>query len=140
MIPLLAALLLPAGLADTEEKKIRTVLDDQAAAWNKGDLNGFMAGYWNSPDLSFYSGKDKKKGWDETFNNYKKRYQADGKEMGTLTFSEEEVQILGPEHAVVKGRWKVVMKKEILEGLYTLIMRKTDQGWKIVHDHTSVGS
>jgi len=140
MIPLLAALLLPAALADTEEKKIRTVLDDQAAAWNKGDLNGFMAGYWNSPDLSFYSGKDKKKGWDETFNNYKKRYQADGKEMGTLTFSEEEVQILGPEHAVVKGRWKVVMKKEILEGLYTLIMRKTDQGWKIVHDHTSVGS
>jgi len=140
MIPLLAALLLPAALADTEEKKIRTVLDDQAAAWNKGDLNGFMSGYWNSPDLSFYSGKDKKKGWDETFNNYKKRYQADGKEMGTLTFSEEEVQILGPEHAVVKGRWKVVMKKEILEGLYTLIMRKTDQGWKIVHDHTSVGS
>jgi uncharacterized protein (TIGR02246 family) len=119
------------------EQQIRQVLDDQVAAWNKGDLAGFMAGYWNSKDLTFYSGKDKRQGWEETLQRYKMRYQGEGKEMGTLTFAELEIKLLGDDYAVVKGRWKVVMKKENLEGLFTLIMRKTDKGWKIIHDHTS---
>lgn len=125
----------------SDEKKaetaIREVLDAQVVAWNKGDLPGFMKGYWNSNDLSFYSGKDKKQGWEMTLERYKKRYQGEGKEMGKLTFSELEIQTIGADHAVVKGRWKVEMKKENLDGLFTLIMRKTDDGWRIVHDHTS---
>jgi beta-aspartyl-peptidase (threonine type) len=119
------------------EKEIRQVLDDQVAAWNKGDLAGFMAGYWNSKDLTFYSGRDKQQGWEETLQRYKTRYQGEGKEMGTLAFSELEIKLLANDYAVVKGRWKVVMKKENLEGLFTLIVRKTDKGWKIIHDHTS---
>jgi uncharacterized protein (TIGR02246 family) len=142
-IVLSSALIFP-KLVDAEDKKasdgeneIRQVLDDQVAAWNKGDLDGFMAGYWNSKDLTFYSGKDKRQGWEETLQRYKMRYQGEGKEMGTLAFSELEIKLLADDYAVVKGRWKVIMKKENLEGLFTLIMRKTDKGWKIIHDHTS---
>ena len=119
------------------DKEIRTVLDDQVAAWNKGDLPGFMAGYWSSKDLTFYSGKDKRQGWDETLQRYKMRYQGEGKEMGTLTFAELDIKLLSDDYALVKGRWQVEMKKEKLDGLFTLIVRKTDKGWKIIHDHTS---
>jgi ketosteroid isomerase-like protein len=118
---------------------IRQVLDDQVAAWNRADLDGFMAGYWNSPDLSFYSGKDKKRGWQETFNRYRARYQAEGKEMGSLTFTELDIEMLGSDTALVRGRWKVDMSKESLEGLFTLLMRRFPAGWRIVHDHTSSG-
>jgi beta-aspartyl-peptidase (threonine type) len=120
-----------------EQAQIRKVLDDQATAWNKGDLEGFMKGYWNSKELTFYSGKDRRQGWQETLERYRKRYQGEGKEMGKLTFSELEVQLLGADVALVKGHWQVEMKKEKLDGLFTLIMRKTADGWRIVHDHTS---
>jgi beta-aspartyl-peptidase (threonine type) len=116
---------------------IRKVLDDQVAAWNKGDLKTFMTGYWDSPKLSFYSGTKKTQGWKETLERYQKRYQADGKEMGKLSFSELDVEILGPDAALVRGRWLVEMSKEKHNGLFTLIMRKFPDGWKIVHDHTS---
>jgi beta-aspartyl-peptidase (threonine type) len=145
MKPMLVCLVSLFGVtAFADEKKpaaevaqIRKVLDDQATAWNKGDLEGFMKGYWNSKELTFYSGKDKRHGWQETIERYRKRYQGEGKEMGKLTFSELEIQLLGPEVALVKGRWQVEMKKEKLDGLFTLIMRKTADGWQIVHDHTS---
>ena len=74
--------------AGPAETAIRAVLDEQAAAWNKGDLQAFMKGYWNSKELTFYSGKDKRQGWEETLERYKKRYQSDGKEMGKLSFTE----------------------------------------------------
>jgi beta-aspartyl-peptidase (threonine type) len=116
---------------------IRKVLDDQVVAWNKGDLKTFMAGYWESPKLSFYSGSNKTQGWKETLERYRKRYQADGKEMGKLSFSELDVEMLGPDAALVRGRWHVEMTKEKHAGLFTLIVRKLPDGWKIVHDHTS---
>ena len=120
-----------------EETAIHKVLHDQVTAWNKGDLAQFMAGYSNSKELTFYSGKDKHQGWEKAFDRYKNRYQGEGKEMGKLAFSELDVQLLSPEFAVVKGRWNVEMKKETLNGLFTLIMKNTDQGWVVVHDHTS---
>jgi hypothetical protein len=118
---------------------IRQVLDDQVAAWNRGDLPGFMAGYWKSEQLSFYSGKDKQSGWQETFDRYQARYQGEGKEMGKLSFSELDIQVLNSETALVRGRWKVVMKKETPEGLFTLVVKRFPTGWRIVHDHTSTG-
>lgn len=121
----------------TETTAIRKVLHDQVSAWNKGNLAEFMSGYWNSKDLTFYSGKDKHLGWDSAFDRYKKRYQGEGKEMGKLAFSELEVQLINPEFAVVKGRWNVEMKQATLAGLFTLIMRNSDKGWVIIHDHTS---
>lgn len=140
MRPLLYLLLLPLlTYADEKDTKaaIQAVLDAQSVAWNKGDLPGFMAGYWKSEKLTFYSGKDIKQGWQATFDRYKARYQAPGAEMGKLTFSDEIIEILGPETALVRGRWKLDRKADTLEGLYTLLMKKLPEGWRIVHDHTS---
>jgi beta-aspartyl-peptidase (threonine type) len=128
--------LVPAVRAD-DAADIRKVLDDQVAAWNKGDLVGFMKGYWNSKELTFVSGKDATRGWQETLDRYKKRYQADGKEMGKLTFSDLEVRVLSPGVALVTGKWELTLSKETVGGRYTLIMKKLDDGWRIVHDHTS---
>jgi uncharacterized protein (TIGR02246 family) len=116
---------------------IRKVLDEQVVAWNKGDLAGFMKGYWNSKDLTFVSGKDVTRGWQETFDRYKKRYHADGKEMGKLAFTDLEVKILSPGIALVTGKFELTLSKETLSGRYTLIVKKLDEGWRIVHDHTS---
>ena len=94
IIPLCLALLLLPGTAQQQraipqeatdaKKAIRQVLDDQVVAWNKGDLPGFMEGYWQSPDLRFYSGKDVTSGWQATLDRYRKRYQGEGKKMGQL--------------------------------------------------------
>jgi beta-aspartyl-peptidase (threonine type) len=124
--------------ADTAAAKaVRQVLDDQVAAWNKGDLKGFMAGYWRSPDLTFFSGKDKTRGWQATLERYQKRYQAEGKEMGKLAFRDLEIESLGPDSAWVRGRWQLELSKETVSGLFTLIFKKLPEGWRIVHDHTS---
>src|SRR5262249_12379162 len=125
--------------ASDARKAIQTVLDDQDTAWNKGDLKGFMAGYWKSDELTFFSGGDVTRGWNATLERYKKRYQAEGKEMGKLTFRDLRIDVVGPESAVVRGRFKVVTSKETMQGLFTLIFKKTGHGWKIVHDHTSSG-
>jgi beta-aspartyl-peptidase (threonine type) len=122
-----------------DQAAIRQVLNDQDAAWNRGDLPGFMAGYWNSPELSFYSGKAKQNGWQATFDRYRARYQGEDKEMGKVRFSELDIQLLGPDTAVVRGRWQVIMSKETPEGLFTLIMKRFPEGWRIIHDHTSAG-
>lgn len=126
--------------ADTEsEAAIRTVLNVQAEAWNKGNLEEFMKGYWHSPKLTFYSAGNKRAGYDGVLERYRKTYQAEGKEMGKLTFSDVEVDMLGKKAAVVRGRWSLTMldgKK--MGGLYTLIFRNFKKnGWKIIHDHTS---
>ena len=116
---------------------VQHVLDAQVVAWNKGDIPGFMEGYWQSPELSFYSGNNKTKGWKATLERYQKKYQGEGKEMGKLTFTEIEIQLLSDDHALVKGRWRLDLKKESVGGLFTLIMKKMTPGWRIIHDHTS---
>jgi beta-aspartyl-peptidase (threonine type) len=133
IVPFLVA---PTALAD-DEKDIRKVLDDQAVAWNKGDLVGFMTGYWKSKDLTFVSGKDATRGWDETLERYKKRYQAKGKEMGKLKFSDVDVRILADGIALVTGKWELGLAKEKVGGRYSLVLKKFDAGWRIIHDHTS---
>jgi uncharacterized protein (TIGR02246 family) len=123
--------------APSAEDAIKQVLNDQVAAWNKGDLEGFMQGYWKSPDLTFFSGGNKTQGWQATMERYIKRYRSDGKEMGQLTFSDLEVEMLGPDSAVVRGRFQLVMSKEKPSGLFTLIVKRLPEGWRIIHDHTS---
>ena len=119
------------------EKAIRQVLDAQVIAWNKGDLPGFMEGYWQSPDLTFFSGGNKTRGWQATLDRYRKKYQGEGKEMGKLAFKELDVRLLGADHAVVTGRFQLQLKAETATGIFTLILHKKDAGWRIVHDHTS---
>lgn len=136
-LTLFTTLMLATTIHADDEKDIRKVLDDQAVAWNKGDIAGFMKGYWKSKDLTFVSGKDLTRGWDETHERYKKRYQADGKEMGKLTFSDVEVKVMAPGVALVTGKWELTLSKETVGGRYSLILKKLDDGWRIVHDHTS---
>ncbi len=125
------------GQAPTAKAAIQKVLDDQVVAWNKGDLEGFMAGYWKSPELSFFSGGTKTAGWQATIDRYRKKYQGEGKEMGKLAFKEISIEVIGADHALVKGRWHLTLSKESIGGLFTLLMKKLPEGWRIVHDHTS---
>jgi ketosteroid isomerase-like protein len=135
---LLAALTLPAANPESAtEKAVRAVLDAQVAAWNNGDLEAFMQGYWRSPKLSFASGNDVTRGWDDTLARYKKKYQSGGAEMGKLSFTGLEIEPLSADAALVRGHWQLVRTKDKPGGVFTLIFRKFPEGWRIVHDHTS---
>src|SRR5206468_3423268 len=115
---------------------IRKVMDDQAATWNRGDIDGFMAGYWRSEKLTFVSGTNVTRGWQQTLDHYKKSYDTRAK-MGTLSFSDLEITILSKDAAVVLGSWSLKREKDNPHGKFTLIFRKFKEGWRIVMDHTS---
>jgi beta-aspartyl-peptidase (threonine type) len=121
------------------ETDIRAVLDAQTAAWNKGNLEEFMKGYWRSPKLTFYSAGNKRAGYDAVLERYRKTYQGEGKEMGRLAFSNVEIEMLGKKAAFVRGRYELTLSDgKKLGGLYTLVLRQFKKdGWKIIHDHTS---
>ncbi len=120
------------------EPAIRAVLDAQVDAWNRHDLDGFMAGYWRSPDLTFFSGDTQTAGWDSTMQRYRARYQSAGNQMGTLSFSDLQVTVLAPDAAVVWGRFHLkTADGKNPHGLFTLVFRKFPEGWRIIHDHTS---
>lgn len=118
------------------KKSVRKVLDEQTAAWNKCDIEGFMQGYWKSEELSFTSGNKNTRGWQATFDNYKKGY-ASCEKMGKLSFSELDITVLSKKSAMVRGRFLLERKDDKPTGLFTLIFRKFKDGWNIVHDHTS---
>ena len=122
----------------SQETAIRGVLQQQVTAWNHRDLEGFMSGYWHSPELTFFSDGTETKGWESTLERYRGRYQANGAEMGKLEFTELNVVQLAPDAAYVRGRWHLTMTdgKEP-HGLFTLVLRKFPEGWRIVHDHSS---
>ncbi|WP_435008518.1 YybH family protein [Tundrisphaera lichenicola] len=131
---------LHADSPDAEVSAIKAVLDKQEADWNKGDLDAFLEGYWHSPEVVFQSGGDRHDGFDAMRERYQKRYKAEGKAMGKVAFSKVEIKTLGADSAFVRGAWKLELpdgKKP--GGLFTLIVRKFPDGWKIVHDHTSIG-
>jgi len=117
---------------------VTQVLGSQMKAWNNHDLDAFMAGYWKSPELTFFSGVDEQRGWQATMDRYKATYQTPGHEMGKLEFSNMRVEGLGPDAAFVRGEWHLTMSDgKTPHGRFTLIFRKFPDGWKIVHDHTS---
>jgi ketosteroid isomerase-like protein len=135
IIFLLLALLAPLA---AQVAPVQQVLQQQQAAWNRGDLEAFMSGYWNSPELTFF-GTKKTSGWQATLERYRKTYQADGREMGKLEFSGLQIVALGSDAAFVRGSWKLTMSDgKTPHGLFTLVFRQFQDGWKIVHDHTSL--
>ena len=124
--------------AQRAKSAITNVLQEQTNAWNRQDLEGFMAGYWNSPDLTFFSGAHESKGWQAALDRYKKTYQGAGHEMGKLEFSNLRIEMLGPDSAFVRGEFHLTMSDgKTPHGLFTLIFRKFPEGWKIVHDHSA---
>src|SRR5580698_10633092 len=119
-------------------KAVERVLRTQQEAWNRHDLEGFMAGYWNSAELTFFSGGKEQNGWQATMDRYLATYASPGHEMGKLEFSGLRVVVLGQDSAFVRGSWKLTMSDgKTPHGLFTLVLRKFPEGWKIVHDHTS---
>jgi len=126
--------------AQTKEEKekaaIRKVMDEQITAWNRGDIDGFMQGYWKSENLIFVSGDNVRRGWQTVTDNYKRSYNTREK-MGVLSFTELEITILSKDSATVLGRWKVQHEPKDDQGRFTLIFRKFKEGWRIIHDHTS---
>ena len=115
---------------------IRAVLDAQAAAWNRGDLETYMDGYARSADTVFVSGDRVTRGWQTVLERYKKAYGSREK-MGVLTFSDVEITMLSKDAAIVLGRWHLQRSKDEPHGRFTLLFRKINAGWRIVHDHTS---
>ena len=122
--------------SDKDKVAIRKVMDDQTAAWNRGDIEGFMEGYWKSDQLLFISTTGQTRGWQPTLDRYKKSYDTRAK-MGTLTFSDLEITFLSKKSASVIGSWSLARGADNPHGKFTLIFRKFKDGWKIVHDHTS---
>jgi len=119
-----------------EAAAITALLEAQDAAWNRGDIEGFMQGYWPSPDLRFASGGDVVRGFDETLARYKTRYPGkDG--MGELDTGGYEIDVLSPDAAIAHGTWQVTREGETLSGLYTLVLRKFGGDWVIVSDTTT---
>ena len=120
------------------EQGIKHLLVSQVEAWNHGNLEGFMQGYWHSPDLTFFSGATETRGWEPTLARYRQRYQAEGKEMGKLEFQGLNIDLLSRRSAVVTGQWQLAMSDgKQPHGLFTLIFKRLPVGWRIVHDHTS---
>jgi len=117
---------------------VEKVLRAQQDAWNHHDIDTFMQGYWNSPDLTFFSGAKEMSGWQATLDRYNASYASPGHEMGQLEFSGLRVEPLGSDAAFVRGAWKLTMSDgKTPHGLFTLVFHKFSDGWKIVHDHTS---
>ena len=115
---------------------IRAVLNAQQQAWNRGDIPAFLTGYWHSPDLTFSGSNGISRGWDAVMARYKKNYP-DRSAMGTLDFSNLEFRSLGPDAALVLGHWHLKREKDELGGVFTLVLQRFPEGWRIIHDHTS---
>jgi len=124
---------------DKNVAAVRAVIEAQAAAWNRGDVAGYMEGYAKEDSTEFISGDTITRGWQTVLERYKARYDTRAK-MGTLTFSELEFKPLGPYYVMATGRWQLARDADTPHGRFTLIFRKTSAGWRIVHDHTSSAS
>jgi beta-aspartyl-peptidase (threonine type) len=114
--------------------QVRASLEAQQAAWNRGDIDTFTTTY--ERDAVFVSGDEITRGSQTILERYKKKY-SDRAKMGTLTFSDLEITPLSESAAVVLGRWSLKRASDEPHGRFTLIFRKTPDGWRIVHDHTS---
>ena len=149
VVPALLLCLLSVGCVSPNPRRDRdqaeameAVVRAQEAAWNRGDLDGYMSsGYLRSDDLTFFSEGDVTRGYDTVLDRYRSRYQGAGREMGRLAFSGLETLLYGRDVGVVRGDWKLeFLDGRSVAGLFTLVMRRTSEGWRIVHDHTSVGA
>jgi ketosteroid isomerase-like protein len=118
--------------------EVRAAWTAQVDAWNRGDLDAFMAGYWKSPDLVFFSNRTETRGWQQTLDRYRASYKAEGRQMGTLDFPQLEFKVLGPEAVLARGRWRLKMPDGTeSSGMTSVTFQKRPEGWRIVHDHSS---
>jgi ketosteroid isomerase-like protein len=119
------------------EFQIRTLIEAQAAAWNRGDIPAFMDGYWKSDETTFAGAKGVQRGWDGVLDRYRRTYP-DRASMGHLEFSNLEIHLLSKDAAFVLGQWQLTRANDKPGGVFTLVLRRFPEGWRIVHDHTSL--
>ncbi len=119
-----------------DETAIRQLLAKQSAAWNQGDLDNFMKGYWENDSLMFIGKSGVTYGWTNTLNNYKKGYP-DTAAMGQLTFNLLHLKKLSGEYYHVTGKWFLARSIGDVGGHFTLVFRKIKGRWVIISDHSS---
>jgi beta-aspartyl-peptidase (threonine type) len=119
-----------------DHAKILAVLNAQQSAWNRGDVNAFLVGYWESAELTFSGAAGIARGFDGVRERYRKNYP-DRAAMGELAFSDLEFRFLGPDAALVLGKWHLKRENGDVGGVFSLVWQRFPEGWKIVHDHTS---
>jgi ketosteroid isomerase-like protein len=128
----------PDSRKDTDQvvPAIRAVMEAQQAAWNRGDIEGFMDGYERAETTTFVSGDEITRGWQTVLNRYKQRYSSP-EAMGTLSFSELDIQPIGTSYAIADGRWQLRRAGDAPHGRFTLLFRQTSSNWRIIHDTTT---
>ena len=147
LVPFTVATLLAGGLAagsrnappdknQVDRAAITSVLTAQQSAWNRGDVDAFLQGYWRSPELTFSGTGGIARGWDGVLARYKEHYP-DRSAMGKLEFSGLEFRSLSPDAALVLGHWHLERQKGDVGGVFTLVFERFPEGWRIIHDHTS---
>ncbi len=129
-------LLLSAFSFGQDKKAISNLLEKQRLAWNRGDLEGYMQGYWKSDSLLFVGKSGPKYGWKTTLENYKKNYRDDSA-MGILTFNILQINVIDLKNAFVLGAWHLKREADEPQGFFTLWLRRIKGEWKIVSDHSS---
>lgn len=125
-----------ADARESDRAAISKILKEQQSAWNRGEVDAFLEGYWHSPELTFSGSGGIARGWDAVLARYKKSYP-DRAAMGQLDFSELDFRFLGPDAALVLGRWHLVREKGAIGGVFSLVWQRFPEGWRIIHDHTS---
>lgn len=126
------------ALAQTQkaEEAIGRMLKQQAEDWNRGDVEAFMLSYWKSSELTFAGSGGIERGWENVLARYKRVYP-DRSAMGHLTFSQLEIRPLADDAALVLGHWQLQREKDSPGGIFSLVVRRFPEGWRIIHDHTS---
>jgi ketosteroid isomerase-like protein len=120
----------------SEKEMIISVLMAQRNAWNRGDMEAYMEGYWKSDSLKFIGKSGIQYGWQKTLENYKKSYP-DKTAMGQLEFTVIKVDLLSKSSAFMIGKWKLTREKDTPQGHFTLLWKKIDNKWKVTADHSS---
>lgn len=124
--------------ADARDRAaITAILEAQQKAWNQGDVDAFLLGYWHSPALTFSGTSGIARGWDAVLARYRKAYP-DRASMGQLEFSALEFRFLGPDAALVLGHWHLTRANGDVGGVFSLVWQRFPEGWRTIHDHTSV--
>ena len=133
---ILFSLTMPATALADDSGDIRKTLADQVADWNRGDIQAFVSVYTED---SVFVGSDVNKGRSQVLARYLKRYPNKAA-MGKTTFSDLQISMLGKDYATVVGRFHLERSKEAggnTDGIFTLVLQKIQNRWKILLDHTS---
>jgi ketosteroid isomerase-like protein len=130
----------PRRFEPADRAAITAVLDAQVAAWNRGDLAAYMEGYAKTDALVFTSGGKVRRGWQTTFDTYQARYGQDPAAMGKLVFQIDTIDALGADGAVVLGTWILTDSPHDGRGIFSVVLERRPEGWRIVHDHTSLAT